>query len=213
MSLLIGDTAPDFEAETTEGRIRFHQWAGKDWVIFFSHPADFTPVCTTELGYTAKLKGELEKRGARALVISVDTLEHHQAWSADIEETQGTAVNFPMIADTNRKVATLYNMIHPNADPKVTVRAVYVIDPDKKIRASIIYPPSAGRNFDEVLRLLDSLQLTDGYKVATPVNWVDGDDVIILPSLQDPAEIARLFPKGYKTLKSYLRVTPQPSKA
>jgi alkyl hydroperoxide reductase subunit AhpC len=198
MSLLIGDTAPDFEAETTEGRIRFHQWAGKDWVIFFSHPADFTPVCTTELGYTAKLKGEFEKRGARALVISVDTLEHHQAWSADIEETQGTAVNFPMIADTNRKVATLYNMIHPNADPKVTVRAVYVIDPDKKIRASIIYPPSAGRNFDEVLRLLD---------------WVDGDDVIIVPSLQDPAEIARLFPKGYKTLKSYLRVTPQPSKA
>ena len=143
----------------------------------------------------------------------MDTLEHHQTWSADIEETQGTAVNFPMIADTNRKVATLYNMIHPNADPKVTVRAVYVIDPDKKIRASIIYPPSAGRNFNEVLRLLDSLQLTDGYKVATPVNWVDGDDVIILPSLQDPAEIARLFPKGYKTLKSYLRVTPQPSRA
>lgn len=207
ISLLIGDTAPDFEAETTRGRIRFHQWAGKNWVIFFSHPADFTPACTTELGYTARLKGEFEKRGVKALVISVDTLEHHQTWSADIEETQGNAVNFPMIADTNRKVATLYNIIHPNADPKVTVRAVYVIDPDKKIRASIIYPPSAGRNFDEVLRLLDSLQLTDGHKVATPVNWVDVDDVIILPFLKDPEEIARLFPKGYKTLKSYLRVT------
>ncbi|MDP1555325.1 MAG: redoxin domain-containing protein, partial [Hyphomonas sp.] len=178
-----------------------------------SHPADFTPVCTTELGYTAKLTDEFARRGAKALVISVDTIEQHKAWSADIEETQGRAVNFPMIADTDRRVATLYNMIHPNADPKVTVRAVYVIDPNQKIRASIIYPPSTGRNFDEVLRLIDSLQLTDRYKVATPVNWVDGEDVIIAPSLQDPAEIARLFPKGYRTLKSYLRVTPQPGKA
>ncbi len=212
MTLLIGDTAPDFEADTTVGRIRFHEWIGKDWVIFFSHPADFTPVCTTELGYTAKLKDAFARRGAKALVISVDTLEHHAAWSADIEETQGAAVNFPMIADENRKVATLYNMIHPNADPKVTVRAVYVIDPDRKIRASIIYPPSVGRNFDEVLRLLDALQLSDGYRVATPVNWQVGEDVIIAPSLQDPAEIARLFPKGYTALKPYLRLTPQPDK-
>lgn len=212
MSLLIGDTAPDFEADTTEGRIRFHQWAGTDWVIFFSHPADFTPVCTTELGYTARLKGEFAKRGAKALVISVDTIQHHEDWSADIAETQGSAVNFPMIADPARKVATLYNMIHPNADPKLTVRAVYVIDPQRKIRASIIYPPSVGRNFDEVLRLLDALQLSDGYKVATPVNWKNGEDVIIVPSLQDPDEIARLFPKGYKALKPYLRLTPQPGK-
>lgn len=212
MSLLLGDVAPDFEADTTEGRIRFHEWASKDWVVFFSHPADFTPVCTTELGYTAKLKDELSRRGAKALVISVDSLEAHRKWIGDIEETQGAAVNFPIIADTSRKVATLYNMIHPNADPKVTVRAVYVIDPNRKIRASIIYPPSSGRNFDEILRLLDSLQLTDGYKVATPVNWTDGEDVIIVPSLQDADEIKRLFPKGYKAVKPYLRITPQPDK-
>lgn len=213
MSLLIGDVAPDFEAETTEGRIRFHDWAGKDWVIFFSHPADFTPVCTTELGYTAKLKGELSRRGTKALVISVDTLESHRAWIGDIEETQGAAVNFPIIADPEKKIATLYNMIHPGADAKVTVRAVYIVDPDKKIRASIIYPPTTGRNFDEILRLLDSLQLTDGYKVATPVNWKDGEDVIIAPSLHDVTEMQRLFPKGYKTVKPYLRLTPQPNKA
>ncbi|MFN4023368.1 MAG: peroxiredoxin [Hyphomonas sp.] len=212
MSLLLGDVAPDFEADTTEGRIRFHEWSGGDWVIFFSHPADFTPVCTTELGYTAKLKDELSRRGAKALVISVDSLEAHRKWIGDIEETQGAAVNFPIIADTERKVATLYNMIHPNADPKVTVRAVYVIDPNRKIRASIIYPPSSGRNFDEILRLLDSLQLTDGYKVATPVNWTDGEDVIIVPSLQDADEIRRLFPKGYRAVKPYLRITPQPDK-
>lgn len=212
MSLLLGDVAPDFEADTTEGRIRFHEWAGGDWVIFFSHPADFTPVCTTELGYTAKLKDELSRRGAKALVISVDSLEAHRKWIGDIEETQDAEVNFPIIADTERKVATLYNMIHPNADPKVTVRAVYVIDPNRKIRASIIYPPSSGRNFDEILRLLDSLQLTDGYKVATPVNWTDGEDVIIVPSLQDADEIRRLFPKGYRAVKPYLRITPQPDK-
>lgn len=212
MSLLIGDTAPDFEADTTEGRIRLHDWAGGDWVIFFSHPADFTPVCTTELGYTAKLKDDLAARGAKALVISVDSLESHRKWIADIEETQGATVNFPIIADPEKKVATLYNMIHPNADAKLTVRAVYVIDPNLKIRASIIYPPSAGRNFDEILRLLDSLQLTDGYKVATPVNWQDGEDVIIVPSLQDADEIRRLFPKGYKAVKPYLRYTAQPGK-
>ena len=212
MSLLIGDTAPDFEADTTLGRINFHDWAGDDWVVFFSHPSDFTPVCTTELGYTAKLKDEFAKRSAKALVISVDSVEDHKAWVKDIEETQGANVQFPIIADTERKVATLYNMIHPNADPKLTVRAVYVIDPKKKIRASIVYPPSAGRNFDEVLRLIDSLQLTDGFKVATPVNWVDGEDVIIVPSVTDPDEIKRLFPKGHTIVKPYLRYTPQPNK-
>ena len=212
MTLLIGDTAPDFEAETTAGRIRFHDWVGDDWVVFFSHPADFTPVCTTELGYTAKLKDELARRQAKALVISVDDLESHKAWINDIEDTQNTEINFPIIADDNKKVAMLYNMIHPNADPKLTVRAVYIIDPNKKIRASITYPPSAGRNFDEVLRLLDSLQLTDNHKVATPVNWQQGEDVIIVPSLTDADEIARLFPKGYRELRPYLRVTPQPDK-
>ena len=212
MSLLLGDTAPDFEADTTQGPIRFHDWAGDDWVVFFSHPADFTPVCTTELGYTAKLKDPLAARGAKAIVVSVDSVEDHKAWIADIEETQGCEVGFPIIADTDKTVATLYNMIHPNADPKVTVRAVYVIDPNKKIRASIIYPPSAGRNFDEILRLIDSLQLTDGYKVATPVNWQPGEDVIIVPSLTDPEEIKRLFPKGHTEIRPYLRVTPQPDK-
>lgn len=211
MSLLIGDVAPDFEADTTAGRINFHDWAGDNWVVFFSHPADFTPVCTTELGYTAKLKGEFEKRNAKALVISVDTVDQHKAWISDIEETQNTTVQFPIIGDTDKKVATLYNMIHPNADANVTVRAVYVIDPNKKIRASIIYPPSAGRNFDEILRLIDSLQLTDHHKVATPVNWQSGEDVIIVPSITDPEEIKRLFPKGHTEVKPYLRYTPQPN--
>ena len=211
MSLLLGDTAPDFEAETTEGKIKFHDWIGDDWVVFFSHPADFTPVCTTELGYTAKLKDELAARGAKAIVISADSLEDHKAWVGDIEETQGYPVNFPLIADPDKKVATLYNMIHPNADAKVTVRAVYVIDPNKKIRASIVYPPSAGRNFNEIIRLLDSLQLTDGYKVATPVNWADGEDVIIVPSVSNE-DADKLFPKGYTTVKPYLRTTPQPNK-
>ncbi|MEO1101912.1 MAG: peroxiredoxin [Pseudomonadota bacterium] len=212
MSLLIGDTAPDFEADTTAGPIKFHEWAGDDWVVFFSHPADFTPVCTTELGYTARLKDDLAARGAKALVISVDGVEDHKAWIGDIEETQNAKVDFPIIADPEKKVATLYNMIHPNANAKVTVRAVYVIDPDQKIRASIIYPPSTGRNFDEILRLIDSLQLTDNHKVATPVNWQSGEDVIIVPSLTDADEIARLFPKGYTEIKPYLRVTPQPNK-
>ena len=212
MSLLLGDIAPDFEADTTEGRIRFHDWIGDNWVIFFSHPADFTPVCTTELGYTAKLKHAFAARNAKAIAVSIDSVEDHKAWVGDIEETQGVAVNFPIIADTEREVAGLYSMIHPNADPKVTVRSVYVIDPNKKIRATFTYPPSAGRNFDEVLRLLDSLQLTDGYKVATPVNWKDGEDVIIVPSLTDKDEIAKLFPKGHTEVKPYLRVTPQPNK-
>lgn len=211
MSLLLGDTAPNFQAETTEGKIDFHDWIGDDWVVFFSHPADYTPVCTTELGYTAKLKDEFAKRGTKAIALSVDPVDDHRGWIKDIEETQGCKVNFPIIADTDRKVSELYSMIHPKADPKVTVRAVYIIDSDKKIRATFTYPPSAGRNFNEILRLIDSLQLTSGYKVATPVNWNDGEDVIVVPSLSDE-EATKLFPKGYKTVKPYLRVTPQPNK-
>lgn len=212
MSLLLGDIAPDFQADTTQGPVKFHDWIGDNWVVFFSHPADFTPVCTTELGYTAKLKDQLAARNAKAIVVSVDSVEDHKAWISDIEETQNAKVDFPIIADPEKKVAQLYSMIHPNADPKVTVRAVYIIDPNKKIRATFTYPPSAGRNFDEVLRLLDSLQLTDNHKVATPVNWKDGEDVIIVPNLTDPDEIARLFPKGHTAMKPYLRVTPQPNK-
>jgi len=211
MSLLLGDTAPNFEADTTEGRIRFHDWIGDDWVVFFSHPADFTPVCTTELGYTAKLKDKLAARGAKALVISVDSVERHKKWIEDIEETQNAEVNFPIIGDPDKKVAMLYNMIHPNADAKVTVRAVYVIDNKKIIRASMISPSSAGRCFDEMLRLIASMQLTDSHKVATPVNWQDGDDVIIVPSVTNE-EADALFPKGYKEIRPYLRTTAQPNK-
>ncbi|WP_107712538.1 peroxiredoxin [Oceanicaulis sp.] len=211
MGLLLGDIAPNFEAETTEGQIKFHDWIGDDWVVFFSHPADYTPVCTTELGYTAKLKDEFAKRGAKAIALSVDPIADHHGWVKDIEETQGVKMNFPIIADTDRSVSELYSMIHPNADPKVTVRAVYIIDPNKKIRATFTYPPSAGRNFNEVLRLIDSLQLTDGYKVATPVNWEDGQDVIVVPSISDE-EADTLFPKGYTKIKPYLRTTPQPDK-
>lgn len=211
MGLLLGDIAPNFEAETTEGQIKFHDWIGDDWVVFFSHPADYTPVCTTELGYTAKLKDEFAKRGAKAIALSVDPIADHHGWVKDIEETQGVSMNFPIIADTDRSVSELYSMIHPNADPKVTVRAVYIIDPNKKIRATFTYPPSAGRNFNEILRLIDSLQLTDGYKVATPVNWEDGNDVIVVPSISDD-EADTLFPKGYNKIKPYLRTTPQPNK-
>jgi alkyl hydroperoxide reductase subunit AhpC len=211
MSLLLGDIAPDFKAETTDGPISFHDWIGDKWVVFFSHPADFTPVCTTELGFTAKLKSEFDKRNVKAIALSVDPLDQHKAWVKDIEETQGCVLNFPIIADTDKAVSELYTMIHPNADPKVTVRAVYVIDPNKKIRATFTYPPSAGRNFNEVLRLIDSLQLTDGYKVATPVNWTDGEDVIVVPSVSDE-DADKLFPKGYKRIKPYLRITPQPNK-
>lgn len=211
MGLLLGDIAPNFEAETTEGQIKFHDWVGDDWVVFFSHPADYTPVCTTELGFTAKLKDEFAKRGAKAIALSVDPIADHHGWVKDIEETQGVKMNFPIIADTDRSVSELYSMIHPNADPKVTVRAVYIIDPNKKIRATFTYPPSAGRNFNEVLRLIDSLQLTDGYKVATPVNWEDGQDVIVVPSLSDE-DADKAFPKGYTKIKPYLRTTPQPNK-
>ncbi|MFA9410551.1 MAG: peroxiredoxin [Deltaproteobacteria bacterium] len=212
MSLQLGTTAPDFEADTTEGAIRFHEWGGDNWVIFFSHPADFTPVCTTELGLAAKLKDKLAQRGAKALAISVDSVESHKDWIKDIEETQDVRMNFPIVADPDQKVANLYNMIHPEADAKVTVRSVFFIDPNKKVRATITYPPATGRNFDEVLRVLDGLQLTDGYQVATPGNWKDGDDVVIVPSITDPKEIAEKFPKGHTELRPYLRMTPQPNK-
>jgi len=212
MSLGLGTTAPDFEAETTEGPIRFHEWAGNDWVIFFSHPADFTPVCTTELGLAAKLKDRLGERGAKALAISVDPIDSHKEWIKDIEDTQDVRMNFPIVADPDQSVAKLYNMIHPEADAKVTVRSVFFIDPNKKIRATITYPPATGRNFEEVLRVLDGLQLTDSHQVATPGNWKDGDDVVIVPSITDPDEISKKFPKGHKELRPYLRMTPQPNK-
>ena len=211
-TLRLGDTAPDFTQDSTEGPISFHQWAGDSWVVLFSHPADFTPVCTTELGKTAALKGEFAKRGVKPIALSIDPLESHKAWVGDIQETQGTAVNFPILADADRKVATLYDMIHPNSQVNATVRSVFIIDPRKTIRATFTYPASTGRNFNEVLRVIDSLQLTDNHKVATPVNWQDGDDVVIVPSLQDPAEIAQRFPRGYRTVKPYLRLTPQPNK-
>jgi alkyl hydroperoxide reductase subunit AhpC len=212
MSLKLGTTAPDFEAETTEGKIRFHDWAGDDWVIFFSHPADFTPVCTTELGLVARLKDKFDKRNAKALAISVDPLDSHLGWIKDIEATQNVKMNFPIVADPDQKVAELYEMIHPEADAKLTVRSVFFIDPNKKIRATITYPPATGRNFEEILRVLDGLQLTDSYQVATPGNWKDGDDVVIVPSIKDPAEIEKKFPKGHKELRPYLRMTPQPNK-
>ena len=211
-SLRLGDIAPDFEQDSTEGKIKFHEWLGDSWGVLFSHPADFTPVCTTELGYTAKLKGEFDKRGVKVLALSIDGVKSHNDWLGDILETQGCAVNFPIIADSDRKVATLYDMIHPNADDKATVRSVYVIGPDKKIKLSITYPPSTGRNFDEIIRVIDSLQLTAKHKVATPVNWKKGEDVIIVPALKDEAEIKQRFPEGYKAVKPYLRIVKDPSK-
>jgi alkyl hydroperoxide reductase subunit AhpC len=214
-TLRLGDTAPDFTQDSTAGKISFHEWAGDSWVVLFSHPADFTPVCTTELGKTAALSGEFAKRNVKPIAVSVDPLESHGKWVKDINETQNTTVNFPILADADRKVAGLYDMIHPNAlstGPTATVRSVFIIDPKKAIRTTFTYPASTGRNFDEILRVIDSLQLTDGYKVATPVNWKDGDDVIIVPSLQDPAELAQRFPKGFTAVKPYLRITPQPNK-
>ncbi|KAF1022171.1 MAG: Selenocysteine-containing peroxiredoxin PrxU [Paracidovorax wautersii] len=211
-TLRLGDQAPDFTQASSQGEIHFHEWAGDSWVLFFSHPADFTPICTTELGRTAALKTEFAKRGVKPIAISVDTAESHTKWIPDINETQNVEVNFPILADADRKVAELYDLIHPNASATNTVRSVFFIDPKKTIRATITYPPSTGRNFDEILRVIDSLQLADSHKVATPVDWKDGDDVVILPSLQDPEEIAKRFPKGYKTVKPYLRITPQPNK-
>lgn len=212
MSLRLGDTAPDFEQDSSLGRIKFHEWLGNSWGVLFSHPADFTPVCTTELGLTAKLKGEFDKRGVKAIALSVDPVDSHKKWIADIEETQNTVVNFPIIADGDRKVSELYDMIHPNANATLTVRSLFIIDPNKKVRLIITYPASAGRNFNEVLRVIDSLQLTDSHSVATPGNWQDGDDVVIVPSLQDPDVLKQKFPKGYKAVKPYLRITPQPNK-
>ncbi|HEY8593607.1 MAG TPA: peroxiredoxin [Devosiaceae bacterium] len=209
MTLLIGDTVPDFEADTTEGHIRFHDYIAGKWAVLFSHPADFTPVCTTELGYTAKLKPEFEKRGVTVLGLSVDSLEDHKAWIGDIGETQGTPVNFPMIADPDRKVANLFGMIHPNADNTATVRSLFVIGPDKKVKLKIEYPASTGRNFDEVLRVIDSLQLTATKQVATPANWRHGEDVIIVPSLSDE-QAKEKFPQGWTTLKPYLRIVKLP---
>lgn len=211
-TLRLGDTAPDFTQESTAGTIRFHEWAADSWVVLFSHPADFTPVCTTELGKTAALSGEFAKRAVKPIAVSVDTLESHARWVPDINDTQNTQVDFPILADADRKVATLYDMIHPNASATATVRSVFIIDPKKVIRTTFTYPASTGRNFDEILRVIDSLQLTDSHKVATPVNWKDGDDVIIVPSLQDPAELAQRFPKGFRAVRPYLRITPQPNR-
>eukprot|EP00906_Rhabdomonas_costata_P031596 RCo044607 len=212
MSLRLGDIAPDFEQESSLGPIKFHEWLGDSWGVLFSHPADYTPVCTTELGLTSKLKGEFEKRNVKVIALSVDGVESHKGWIKDINETQSTVVGFPIIADADRKVSQLYDMIHPNANETLTVRSLFVIDPNKKVRLTITYPASTGRNFDEVLRVIDSLQLTDNYKVATPGNWKDGDDVVIVPSLQDPEELKKRFPKGFNAVRPYLRLTPQPNK-
>jgi alkyl hydroperoxide reductase subunit AhpC len=212
MAVRINDNAPNFQADTTEGKLDFHQWAGQSWVVLFSHPRDYTPVCTTELGTVARMKPEFDKRGVKVIGLSVDPMSDHQGWVKDIEETQSCKMNFPLIADPDRSIANAYDMIHPNANDTFTVRSVFVIDPAKKIRLILTYPASTGRNFQEILRVIDSLQLTDKHKVATPADWKDGQDVIIVPSLKDEAEINRLFPKGYKTVKPYLRTTPQPNK-
>ncbi|HYZ84234.1 MAG TPA: peroxiredoxin [Bryobacteraceae bacterium] len=211
MALQLGDTAPNFQAMTTEGPIDFYEWMGDSWAVLFSHPKDFTPVCTTELGEMARLKPEFDKRNVKVIGLSVDPVESHKGWAGDIEETQGHQVNFPMIADADRKVSDLYGMIHPNASDTFTVRSVFVIGPDKKIKLTITYPASTGRNFLEILRVIDSLQLTAQYSVATPVNWKDGDDCIIVPAVNDE-QAKEKFPGGWKTLKPYLRLVPQPNK-
>ena len=210
-ALRLGDTAPDFTAMTTEGEIMFHKWLGDKWGVLFSHPADFTPVCTTELGMVSKLKDEFDKRNVKVIGLSVDPLDSHLKWISDINETQNTIVNFPMIADEDKYVANLYDMIHPNADNTLTVRSVFIIGPDRKIKLSLTYPASTGRDFFEILRAIDSLQLTANYSVATPVNWKDGDDCIIVNSISNE-EAVNKFPKGFNEIKPYLRVTPQPNK-
>ena len=218
MALHIGDDAPDFTAETTEGSINFHQWIGDGWVVLFSHPKDFTPVCTTELGYAARLKPDFEKRNCKIIGLSVDSVEDHESWSKDIEETQGYAVNYPLIGDTNLEIAKLYDMLHPNASGEAkdrtpvdnqTVRSVFIIGPDKKVKAMVTYPMSTGRNFDEILRILDSCQLTAKHKVATPVNWKQGEDVIIVPAVSNE-EAKEKYPDGWKSPKPYIRIVPQP---
>ncbi|GGK21464.1 peroxidase [Pilimelia terevasa] len=210
-TLRLGDKAPDFSASSTEGTIDFHDWKGDAWAVLFSHPRDFTPVCTTELGRVAGLKPEFDRRGVKVAGVSVDSLEEHRAWAGDIEDVTGHALNFPLIADPDRKVAHLYDMIHPNADDTLTVRSVFVIGPDNTIKLTLTYPASTGRNFDEVLRVIDSLQLTAGYAVATPADWRDGEDCIVVPALSDEEARAR-FPKGFEARKPYLRVTPQPNR-
>ena len=211
MAIRLGDIAPNFKATTTEGEIDFYEWMGDKWAVLFSHPKDFTPVCTTELGAVAKLKPEFDKRGVKVIGLSVDAVKDHAGWSKDIEETQGARLNFPLIADADRKVSGLYDMIHPNANDTFTVRSVFVIDGNKKVRLTITYPASTGRNFDEILRTIDSLKLTSDYQVATPVNWKHGDDVIIVPALSNE-DAKKKFPKGWKELKPYLRLVPDPSK-
>ncbi|OAM53130.1 peroxidase [Methylovorus sp. MM2] len=211
-TLRLGDTAPDFTQNSSIGSISFHEWLGDSWGILFSHPADYTPVCTTELGATAKLAGEFKKRNVKAIALSVDPVESHHGWIKDINETQSTTVNFPILADKDKKVSNLYDLIHPNASTTATVRSVFIIDPNKKIRLTLTYPASTGRNFDELLRVIDSLQLTEYHSVATPANWKDGDDVVIVPSITDPEVLKTKFPKGFKAVKPYLRLTPQPNK-
>ncbi|MDF7817244.1 peroxiredoxin [Runella sp. MFBS21] len=211
MSLRLGDIAPNFDAETTQGTLNFHEWLGDSWGLLFSHPADFTPVCTTELGKTALLKGEFEKRNVKVIAVSVDDLDSHNRWVPDINEVNNTEVNFPIIADGDRKVATLYDMIHPNASEKATVRSVFVIGPDKKIKLTLTYPASTGRNFNEILRVIDSLQLTANYQVATPADWKEGDDVIVVPAVSTE-DAQKRFTKGLNIVKPYLRYTPQPNK-
>jgi alkyl hydroperoxide reductase subunit AhpC len=210
MTIRLGDVAPDFTAETTEGNIKFHEWLGASWGVLFSHPADFTPVCTTELGTVAKLKEEFKKRDVKVIALSVDPIESHHRWINDINETQHTKVNFPIIADPVFHVSKLYGFVHPNASDKFTVRSVVIIDPEKKVKLMITYPASTGRNFDEILRVIDSLQLTANYQVATPANWKQGEDVVVIPSIKTE-DIAAKFPKGFKEIKSYLRTTPQPN--
>ena len=209
MALRLGDNAPNFLAETTHGKINFHDWLGDSWGILFSHPKDYTPVCTTELGYMSKIKPEFDKRNVKILALSVDQVDTHKGWIGDINDTQNTIVNYPIIADPDRKVSNLYDMIHPNADDTLTVRSVFVIGQDKKVKLSITYPASTGRNFDEVLRVVDSLQLTSDYQVATPVNWKNGEDCIVVPSIPTDG-IPEKFPKGHREIKPYLRYTPQP---
>ncbi|MEE9573058.1 MAG: peroxiredoxin [Candidatus Neomarinimicrobiota bacterium] len=212
MSIRLGDLAPDFTQESTEGEINFYKYLGDSWGVLFSHPKDFTPVCTTELGEVAKLKSEFEKRNVKVVGLSVDATDSHKDWVKDINETQNTTINFPIVADSDRKVASLYDMVHPGEDDTATVRSVFVVKPDKTVALTITYPASTGRNFDEILRVIDSLQLTKEYSVATPVNWKDGDDVVIAPAIQDMDELKQKFPKGYNVIRPYLRMTPQPNK-
>ena len=212
MTLRLGDTVPNFTQASSQGEINFYDWAGDSWVVLFSHPADYTPVCTTELGEVARLQAEFEKRSVKTIAVSVDDEESHKGWIKDIEETQKVSLNYPILADPDRKVSDLYDMIHPNSLNNLTIRTVFVIDPQKKLRLTITYPASTGRNFDEILRVIDSLQLTDKYSVATPVNWKDGQDCVIVPSIKDPEELKAKFPKGYEVIKPYLRMTPQPNK-